>query len=534
MPNIYRNIRKEVNWMEDDNKEKSRQDDMLKAATAASSYETVQRFGDAAKQHYVAYSGVDNETGTTLVKGLKQIHDWKINPENEFRNIHQQAGFSAEVKDVARTNAEKIIRGDKTRKVRTDDIGRVNDPLYDAVTVDTKGNIIEGSGVQMKFLGASEKDPTGSGAAARALNKLCSKKFEKYLDHDVKIDVPSEQYEKIILEADSKIESLSEQLEALKEKGKAEKASEIQERIDKLKKIKRNLHKSQVSSEEAVSARLHPAMSTTSDIAKISHRAGIQTAESAALISGSFSIAKNLVSVCSGEIEPCDAISNVAKDTATAAVVGYGTGFAGTAVKGWMQNAKSQYVRTLSKTNIAGTIVAFSTSSAKTLRKYFCGEIDGVECLETLGEQGTGMVASAVFTMIGQKAISGSVIGSLIGGMIGYTISSAIYGILVESLKDAKLAKEQRIQIEAACNEHIKLIYEYRTNIERIVNEYLTESMDVFRESFSGMKDALATDDADWFIESANTIVESFGGEKMFTDMDDFNEKMLTGIPFKL
>ena len=78
------------------------------------------------------------------------------------------------------------------------------------------------------------------------------------------------------------------------------------------------------------------------------------------------------------------------------------------------------------------------------------------------------------------------------------------------------------------------MIYEYRTNIERIVNEYLTESMDVFRESFSGMKDALATDDADWFIESANTIVESFGGEKMFTDMDDFNEKMLTGIPFKL
>ena len=46
--------------MNNDNKEKSRQDDMLKAAIAASSYETVQRFGDAAKQHHVAYSGVDN------------------------------------------------------------------------------------------------------------------------------------------------------------------------------------------------------------------------------------------------------------------------------------------------------------------------------------------------------------------------------------------------------------------------------------------------------------------------------------------
>ena len=520
--------------MNNDNKEKSRQDDMLKAAIAASSYETVQRFGDAAKQHYVAYSGVDNETGTTLVKGLKQIHDWQINPENEFRNIHQQAGFAAEVKDVARTNAEKIIRGDKTRKVRTDDLGRVNDPLYDTVTVDAKGNIIDGSGAQMKFLGASENDPTGSGAAARAFNKLCSKKFEKYLEHDVKIDVPSEQYEKIILEADSKIESLSEQLEALKEKGKVEKAAEIQERIDKIKKIKRSLHKSSVSSEEAVSARLHPVLSTASDIAKISHRAGIQTAESATLISGSFSITKNLVSVCKGEIEPRDAINNVAKDTATAAVAGYGTGFAGTAVKGWMQNAKSEYMKALSKTNIAGTIVAFSTSSAKTLRRYFSGEIDGVECLETLGEQGTGMVASAIFAMIGHGVIPVPAIGSLIGGTVGYAISSATYGILVESLKDVKLAKEQRIQIEAACNEHIRLIHEYRVNIERIVNEYLTESMDVFRESFSGIKNALVTDDADWFIECTNTIVERFGGEKPFTDMEDFNEKMLTEVPFKL
>ena len=131
-------------------------------------------------------------------------------------------------------------------------------------------------------------------------------------------------------------------------------------------------------------------------------------------------------------------------------------------------------------------------------------------------------------------AKSGVILCLLIGGTDGYAISSATYGILVESLKDVKLAKEQRIQIEAACNEHIRLIHEYRANIEHIANEYLTESMDVFRESFSGIKNALVTDDADWFIECTNTIVERFGGEKSFTDMEDFNEKMLTEVPFKL
>ena len=58
--------------------------------------------------------------------------------------------------------------------------------------------------------------------------------------------------------------------------------------------------------------------------------------------------------------------------------------------------------------------------------------------------------------------------------------------------------------------------------------------MDVFRESFSGIKDALAIGDIDWFIESANNITESFGGQKTFSSMEDFNTKMLEGTTFKL
>ncbi len=190
---------------------KQKIEDIKNAGVAGAAYETVQRYGAAAKQHYVAYSGQDNEIGKNFVKGLKQISEEKINPDYEYRNIHQQAGFSAEVKDVARANAEKIINGDSTRKIRTDDLGSVNDPLYDIVTIDAEGNVIDGSGAQMKFLGASENDLTGEGNAARALEKLQSKKFQKYLDADAKIDVPSDQYDKIIQEANDKIENLSKQ-----------------------------------------------------------------------------------------------------------------------------------------------------------------------------------------------------------------------------------------------------------------------------------------------------------------------------------
>lgn len=255
----------------------------------------------------------------------------------------------------------------------------------------------------------------------------------------------------------------------------------------------------------------------------------------AATIGGSVSIVKNLVSVYKGEIEPEDGVMNVIKETATTAAVGYGTGGFGAALKGAMQNSKSGYVRVIGeKTNIAGTLVSVTVAATKTLTRYFKGEISGVECLETLGEQGTGMVASAMFSVVGQMAIPIPVVGGLIGGMAGYAIASATYGVLTQSLKEEKLAHEQRILIEKVCDEHIKLIREYRAEMESIIKKYLVDSMDIFRESFVEIKNALAIGDVDWFIESTNTITENFGGKAAFSSMDEFNSMMIARNAFKL
>ncbi len=520
--------------MDDNDKQNREQDGLLNAGIAGASYETVQRFGSAAKQHFVAYSGKDNETGAQLQKSLKSISQQKVNPDYKYNNIHQQAGFAAEVKDVARTNAEKIINGDSSRKVRTDDLGRVNDPLYDTVTVDAKGNVIKGSGTQVKFIGASENDPSGAGNASRTLDKLQSQKFAKYLDADAKIEVPSDQYDKILQEADSKIADLQKQLESRKNAGDTEEVKKLQERINKLKKIKKNLRKSSVSQEEAVYAREHPELSTAKDVAKLSHRAGLETAKSAAVIGGSVSLVKNCVALAKGDIEFEEATLNVAKDTGTAIAVGYSTGFAGTALKGAMQNSGTDYVRTLAKTNLPATVVSVSVTAAKILTKYFKGEIDGVQCLEDLGQEGAGMLSSAMFSAIGQALIPIPVIGGLVGGMVGYAFSSACYGILTDSLKNAKLAREERERVEKACNEHIAMIRQYRAEMEAIISQYLVESMDVFRESFSGIKNALAIGDVDWFVDSTNRITEQFGGTVPFTDMNDFDSKMLSQTAFTL
>ena len=507
---------------------------LLNAAIVGGTYQTTQKYGDAVKQHFVAYSGRDNETGINLVKGLKDIAEGKINPDYEFQNISQQSGFAAEVKEVARSNAEAIINDDSTRKIRTDDLGRINDQLYDTLTIDKNGNIIDGTGEQIKFLGSSKDDPKGLGNAKRAFDKLSSKEFKKYLDNDAKIVVPPEQYQGILQEADAEINKLSSQLDRLKNSEKTEEFTKIENRIKDLKKLKENLKKASLTTEEAREARLSPKLSTAKDVLKLSHRAGLDAAQTASLIGGSVSIVKNITAVFKNEKNTGEAVRDVALDTGRAGALGYGTGFAGSIIKGAMQNSESTYIRALSKTNIAGTTVNIAITSTRILTNYFNGKIDGVQCLEMLGQEGVGMVASAMFATIGQIAIPIPVVGGLIGGMIGYALSSASYGLLLNALKENEMAHKERMYIESVCAEHIKMIREYRLEIEKIINQYLSNKLEVFNEAFTGIKNALEIGDIDLFIENTNRITENFGGKPAFSTIDEFDKIMLTKTTIKI
>jgi hypothetical protein len=93
-------------------------------------------------------------------------------------------------------------------------------------------------------------------------------------------------------------------------------------------------------------------ISTAKDIANISHRARMESAKSAAAITGGMSFVKNIVVVVQGEKEADEALLSIAKDTGTGFAVGYGTAFAGSVIKGGMQNAGDATVRALSKSNL--------------------------------------------------------------------------------------------------------------------------------------------------------------------------------------
>ena len=498
---------------------------IINAGVAGATTETVQRYGSAVKEHVVAYSGIDNEATKQLKKSLSSISKSRVNPEYVQQNLKQQAGFSAEVKETANANAEKIIDKDVKRKIRTDDLGRVNDPLYDHIEVDSSGTIITGSGSQMKFVGGSPKE---------AFQKLSSKKFAKYLDNDAKIEVPSDYYDGILQEADAQITKLQKQLDDQLAKSNYDTVKSLKKKIEDYQKIKNNLRKSSVSTDDAMFARLHPKLSTTKDIAKLSHRAGMETAQTAGIIGGSISIIQNLVAVAKGDIEFDDAIKNVAKDTTASVALGYGTGFAGASIKGLMQNAGSGTVRALSKTNLPSTAVIVAVSATKTMYRYFKGEITGLECFEELGQQGTGMLSSSMFAIIGQAVIPIPVVGGMVGGMLGYAIASASYGTLLTSLKGAKLAREDRIKTEQVCEEHIQMIRAYRLELEGTISKYLVSNMEAFQQSFDDVKTSLEIGNIDGFISGANSISKVLGRPPQFENLDEFSAIMDSNTTFKL
>ena len=95
------------------------------------------------------------------------------------------------------------------------------------------------------------------------------------------------------------------------------------------------------------------------------------------------------------------------------------------------------------------------------------------------------------------------------------------------------MSHKERIYIESVCAEHIKMIHEYRLEIEKIINQYLSNKLEVFNESFKGIKNALEIGDVDLFIENTNKITKNFGGKPVFSNMDEFDEIMLTKTTIK-
>lgn len=506
-------------------------------ALEGAAVETVQRFGSAIKEHLAAYAG-DREKpadgNSRPPKTLKSIAETPTSNEFREQNIAQQAGFSAEVESAARKNADNIIAGKDTRFKRYDDVKHVsNDPIVDIVEVDDLGKPIIGSEAQMKFVGSSPKE---------LLNALKSKEYAKYRDAGVIMDIPDDYYDVLMGDGpdgiNEQIRKRQVKLDGDRLTGKNSPES-IQQQIDDLKQIKKSLRKSGLIKSEALYAREHPKRMVAKDVAKVANKAGLQQARNGALIGGGVSLIRNMVACINGSIEPAEAARNVGVDAGLAAAFGYVTAFSGAAIKGAMQNASSEYLRSLSRTNVAATMVSTVTDVSKVVALYCRGEITGAACIERLGQQGMGQlggvmgVAVAMAAIPADSAFMAAMVG-MAGSTLGYAAAVAIYEELSTALHDYELAKEERIRVERECAEAVELIRQYRRDMSRDVENYLATRDELCNRAFDAMDQALISNDIDGYLAGNAEIQESLGYLPRFRTQQEFDDLMASDDNFVL
>lgn len=506
-------------------------------ALEGAAVETVQRFGSAIKEHLAAYAG-DREKpadgNSRPPKTLKSIAETPTSNEFREQNIAQQAGFSAEVESAARKNADNIIAGKDTRFKRYDDVKHVsNDPIVDIVEVDDLGKPIIGSEAQMKFVGSSPKE---------LLNALKSKEYAKYRDAGVIMDIPDDYYDVLMGDGpdgiNEQIRKRQVKLDGDRLTGKNSPES-IQQQIDDLKQIKKSLRKSGLTKSEALYAREHPKRMVAKDVAKVANKAGLQQARNGALIGGGVSLIRNMVACINGSIEPAEAARNVGVDAGLAAAFGYVTAFSGAAIKGAMQNASSEYLRSLPRTNVAATMVSTVTDVSKVVALYCRGEITGAACIERLGQQGMGQlggvmgVAVAMAAIPADSAFMAAMVG-MAGSTLGYAAAVAIYEELSTALHDYELAKEERIRVERECAEAVELIRQYRRDMSRDVENYLATRDELCNRAFDAMDQALISNDIDGYLAGNAEIQESLGYLPRFRTQQEFDDLMASDDNFVL
>ena len=196
----------------------------------------------------------------------------------------------------------------------------------------------------------------------------------------------------------------------------------------------------------------------------------------------------------------------------------------------------------LSETDFADKLIASTTGVATLVQQYMNHTINDEVFIQKMGQEGIQDLAKQVLKAsgvdlqmaekLGIENLSG--IGSVATSAVAFASLMAAYKMVREAQADLQLAREERIKIEAACNESIALIRQYREEMEYAVNHYLTERLETFESGFAAMDKAIMENDSDGYIRGNNVIQEILGYKSQFTNQEEFDDLMDSDVAFKL
>ncbi len=354
-----------------------------------------------------------NREHLSVLDRLEEISKRKINPNYIKQNIHQQAGYSAEIKEQAHVNAHNILAKKGERVRQYDDLSSgqkaqigerfpnyatpsKNHELVDYISVDEKGNIIPGTAVQSKFVGKNGEE---------CFKKLLSKDYEKYWENGAKMKIAGNHYGDFQRAVNTRIKSLESQIAKQKGLGDFQKAAKLEERLQKCKTIKAHTRPASITKKEAIEARLNPNLSTAKDVASVSHQAGMNAMQTGAIIGGGVSLLTNVYECFANGKDPKKAFKHTAIATLKGGALSYVSAFASSSLGGLMQSSANKIIQSFGKGSVPAMIVGAVVANCKVFIDYFRGKINESELLKQLVKANTTLVSSGAMAVAGQALI---------------------------------------------------------------------------------------------------------------------------------
>ncbi|NHA47904.1 hypothetical protein EWZ85_04705 [Helicobacter pylori] len=460
---------------------------------------------------------------------LEEISKRKVNPNYIKQNINQQAGYSAEIKEQAHVNAHNILAGKRERIVQYDNLSsgqkaqvkklfpnyatpKKNHEIVDYASVDEKGNVIPGTLTQSKFVGRNGEE---------CFKKLLSKDYKKYFENGAKMKIARNHYGDFQRAVNTRIKSLESQIVKQKGLGNFQKAAHLEEKRQYCKTIKAHTRPARVAKGEAIEARLNPNLSTAKDVTRVSHQAGMNVAQTGALIGGGVSAITNIYECIANGKDPMKALKHTLVATAKGGALSYGSAFASSSFGGLMQSSANKIIQSLGKGSVPAMIVGACVANATILGRYFSGKIDKTELLKQLGKANTTLISSGAMAVAGQALIPIPVVGALVGGFVGAILSETFFNAFLKDREEAKLAHQRRIEIEKECHEFIKLLEIYQNQFKEVFEKYFHETTKFFNQSFNELERASYAGDADLAIGVNNKIQERLGQKALFNNKQE-------------
>lgn len=479
--------------MKKDREKKQKYSNITDATTMSSTAEENVLYASTNREHFSAWDR------------LEEISKRKINPKCSNQNVNQQAGYSAEIKEQSCVNEHNILAGKGERVWQYDDLSsrkkaqiknlspnyatpKKNHEIVDYVSVDEKGNVIPGTAVQSKFVGRNGEE---------CFKKLLSKDYKKYFENGAKMKIARNHYGDFQRAVNTRIKSLESQIAKQKGLGDFQKATILEKELQKCKTIKAHTRPASATKAEAIEARLNPNLSTAKDVTRVSHQAGMNAAQTGALIGGGVSLITNVYECVANGKDPAKAIKHTAIATLKGGALSYVSAFASSSLGGLMQSSANKVIQSLGKGSLPAMFVGACVANVTILGRYFSGSIDETELLKQLGKANTTLVSSGAMVVAGQALIPIPVVGVLVGGFVGAILSETFFNAFLKAREEAKLVHQRRIEIERKCHEFIKLLEIYQNQFNEVFERYFHGTIKFFNENFNNLERVLCAGDAD-------------------------------------